>query len=312
MIPERTAQLRAMVDQAGFGLEIGPSHSPIFPKAEGFNVEILDYANRDALIAKYQALGVDPSKIEAVDYVSDGAPLHAVVPRRGEYDFIFSSHAIEHVTDFVGYLVSCQMLLKPGGVIALAVPDKRYTFDVLQQVSTTGQVLEAFYRKRTRHAPAAAFDFVANFARMDGREVWTKFDAGTLDCPHPIEGGRGLLEDTLRDDGPYHDVHGWVFTPASFRLILHDLKRLGLVSLDEYHMHEVGSLEFHVALSAGAGGHGLDRIALQLALLAEQGTLARQLLGGALAPLPVPPPPVDRVRFEGWGRRLAKVLRRPR
>lgn len=303
MISERTAQLRAMVDQAGFGLEIGPSHSPIFPKAEGFNVEILDHADRDALIAKYRALGVDPSAIEDVDYVSDGAPLHDVIPRRHEYDFIFSSHAIEHVTDFVSYLVSCQMLLKPGGVIALAVPDKRYTFDVLQQVSTTGQVLEAFYRKRTRHAPAAAFDFAANFARMDGREVWTKADAGTLDCVQPIEGARALLEDTLRDDGPYHDVHGWVFTPASFRLILHDLKRLGLVSIDEYHMREIGSLEFHVGLSAVAPGHGLDRMALQMAIMSEQRDLADQLLGPALPPAPV-------VAAGGWGRSLRRLWRR--
>ena len=137
-----------------------------------------------------------------------------MIPRRGEYDFTFS-HAIEHVPDFVGYLVSCQMLLKPGGTTAMAVPDKRYTFDVFQTVSTAGQALEAFYGKRTRHSPAAAYDFIAHFATMDGRVVWAKHDVGTLVFLHAIEGARALLEDAIWDDGPYHDVHGWVLRAAA-------------------------------------------------------------------------------------------------
>jgi SAM-dependent methyltransferase len=252
-----------LVDQAGFGLEIGPSHNPVFPKREGFNVEILDYADEVALVQKYLQLGVDPTAIEKVDYVSNGAMLHEVIPRRAEYDFIFSSHAIEHVTDFIGYIKSCELLLKPGGVIAMAVPDKRYTFDIFQPITTTGRVLEAFYRNSARHSGAAVYDFIANFAEMDGKGVWTKYDVGTLAFPHSIEGARTLLEDTMRNDGPYHDVHGWVFTPNSFRLILHDLKALGLIQVEEYHMHEEGALEFHVGLAVGAPGHGYDRMALQ-------------------------------------------------
>jgi 2-polyprenyl-3-methyl-5-hydroxy-6-metoxy-1,4-benzoquinol methylase len=37
-----------------------------------------------------------------------------VISRRRQYDVIFSSHAIEHATDVAGYLISRQMLLKPG------------------------------------------------------------------------------------------------------------------------------------------------------------------------------------------------------
>lgn len=270
MVPERVVQLRSMVDPNGFGLEIGPSHNPVFPKREGFNVEILDHVDQATLIDKYRQLGVDPSKIEPVDYVSNGVPLHEVIKRRHEYDYIFSSHAIEHVTDFLGYLTSCELMLKPGGRIVMAVPDKRYTFDALRPISTTGQVLEAFFRKQTRHSAAAVYDFIADFVRMDGREVWTQHDSGALTFAHAIEGARFLLENTIRQDGPYHDVHGWVFTPNSFRLILHDLKVLGLVQVDEYHMREIGSLEFHVGLAVGAPGHGQDRMALQKLIVREQ------------------------------------------
>ena len=88
--------------------------------------------------------------------------------------------------------------------------------------------------------------------------------AGKL-LPESDRGARALLEDTLRDGGSYPDVHGLVFTPASCRLILHDLKWLGLVTVDEYHMQALNSLEFNVALAAGAPGQGLHRMALQMA-----------------------------------------------
>jgi hypothetical protein len=53
------------VDPAGFGLEIGPSHAPVFPKRDGFNVETLDYTDAEGLRAKYaNDPNVDLSRIE--------------------------------------------------------------------------------------------------------------------------------------------------------------------------------------------------------------------------------------------------------
>lgn len=275
---DRRAVICGMFDASGFGLEIGPSHAPMFPKRDGFNVETLDYTDAEGLRTKYKDAGVDLNAIEEIDYVSDGALIHEVIPHRHRYDFIFSSHVIEHTTDFVGYLKSCELLLKPGGVAAFAVPDKRYTFDVLQPVTTTGRVLEAHARGLTRHSPAAAFDFFANFALMDGKDVWSRTDLGEVTLSEHQALAKPIFDDSLKPDHVYHDVHGWIFTPASFRLIIHDLRRLGLIDLGETALTEASSLEFYIALTRGAPDSEMSRLDLHKALVKENVLSGLQLL----------------------------------
>ena len=65
----------AYAPKAGPGLEIGPSHSPLAPKAAGFNVEILDHAPAQDLRVKYRNAGVDIDHIEEVDFVWRGESL---------------------------------------------------------------------------------------------------------------------------------------------------------------------------------------------------------------------------------------------
>lgn len=276
---DRQTLIYGMVDAKGFGLEIGPSHAPVFPKAAGFNVETLDYTDAEGLRAKYSNdPAVDISRIEEVDFISDGRALDDVIPYTERYDFIFSSHVIEHVTDVAGYLKSCETLLKPGGVVALAVPDKRYTFDALQPVSTTGKVLEAYARGHTRHTPAAIFDFFSNFALLDGREVWSSADRGRITLSSHAAAAKPVFDDSLRAGHSYHDVHGWVFTPSSFRLILNDLRDLGLTTLAETALVEMHGLEFLVSLQKGAAVETVARIDLQKALVRENVVAGLRLL----------------------------------
>lgn len=55
----REAKVFHLLDPAGLGLEIGPSHNPIAPKKKGFNVHILDHASAAQLREKYQEHGVN-------------------------------------------------------------------------------------------------------------------------------------------------------------------------------------------------------------------------------------------------------------
>ena len=63
---DRRDKLLRSIDRNGKGLEIGPSHAPIAPKKDGFDVEIIDHAPAEELIRKYGELGVDTSLVEAV------------------------------------------------------------------------------------------------------------------------------------------------------------------------------------------------------------------------------------------------------
>jgi len=269
--------LDANVSRDWFGLEIGPSHQPRFAKADGFNVEIVDHASADQLRTKYASAGVDTSRIEEVDYVSDGRSLHDVVPRRGEYDFVFSSHVIEHIPDFVSYFKSCEMLLKSGGKAILAVPDKRYCFDAFQNPSTTGEVLQAFHEQRTRHTPAAAFDFGANMAAMDGVQAWPKNGIGLVGFINDMPAAWTHYHDT-RHSTEYRDYHGWRFTPSSFRLIIRDLNELGILELKEAAFAVSDIYEFYIILSREGAGPGKSRLELMRDVIREQVESGTQIL----------------------------------
>ncbi|MCF7992123.1 MAG: class I SAM-dependent methyltransferase, partial [Thiohalocapsa sp.] len=132
----------------GLGLEIGPSHAPVAPKREGFNVHVVDHLPAEELRRKYVGHDVDLDAIEAVDFIWRGEPLDATVGAVERYDWIIASHVIEHVPDVIGFLCSCEALLKDGGVLSLAVPDKRYCFDLFRWPSSTGDALQAHTERR--------------------------------------------------------------------------------------------------------------------------------------------------------------------
>jgi SAM-dependent methyltransferase len=276
---DRRETMRNLFEGSGRILEIGPSHQPVFAKSAGYDVEILDHASAEQLRLKYTGHNLDLDAIEKVDYVSDGRPMHEVIPHRGRYDLVFSSHVIEHTTDFLGYLKSCELLLKPGGVIGLAVPDKRYTFDIMQPVSTTGRVLEAHYRNQSRHSPAAVYDFVANVARLNEIDSWSFRETGSVKlATEDVAIAKALFDNAVLSDSPYHDVHGWIFTANSFRLIMHDLAALGLTRMRERQLVEVGALEFYVVLGFDGECVGKSRNEIHKAVIREQVISGMQML----------------------------------
>ena len=216
----------------GPGLEIGPSHSPLAPKAKGFNVEILDHATAPDLRTKYRNAGVNIDHIEDVDFVWRGEPLPETIDRRGCYDWIIASHVIEHTPDLAGFLVDCQALLHKTGRLILVIPDKRYCFDHFQNLTSTGDVLDAHQLGRTRPSPGRIFDHYANAVSKgrSGTLSWHRHAPGALQLVHALDDARGAWRNAQTDDA-YVDVHNWRFTPASFRLVIDDLRELGLLEL---------------------------------------------------------------------------------
>lgn len=228
-MPTRSETLLSPVPHGGLIIEIGPSFSPIAPKAEGWNTRTIDHLGREGLVAKYTGHpGVDVGRIEDVDYVWQGGPLSDAVPptMHGTFDAFIASHVIEHTPDFVAFLGSAQILLKPDGVVVLAVPDKRYCFDYFQPLTTTGQVLEANAEQRSRHSPRLGFDYVAYAIEDGGTGAWGQHPLRGLRLLHSIEQARDLFA-TIEAGSDYVDLHAWRFTPANFELLLLELARLG-------------------------------------------------------------------------------------
>jgi SAM-dependent methyltransferase len=270
----RTSLLRSMLPLPGRGLEIGPGYNPLLPKAEGFDVETADYTDAAGLRMKYRDNPhVDLARIEDVDHVlENGRSLAEAVGRPGSFDYIVASHVIEHTPDMLGFLLSCESLLAPGGVLLLAVPDKRHCFDVLQPLTSTGAVLQAHLDGRTRPPPGAVFDDIAYNAVRGGAIGWAPGDHRPLTFFASLEAAAAAYQSAQRLPD-YMDVHVHRFVPSSFRLIMRDLHDIGATGLREALFHDSVGSEFYITLSASAAGCPVDRLTLARRALAEQAAI---------------------------------------
>src|SRR5271166_2657492 len=267
---DRKQLLLSLIDLSGVGLEIGPGYDPLVPKSSGRRIETLDHASAAELREKYRnEVSLDLSRIEEVDYVSDGRPLGDIITKRRHYDYIVASHVIEHTPDMLGFLKDCEALLKEDGVLVLAVPDKRRCFDVFQPLTSTGMVLQAHLERRTRHTPGLMFDFIAYNGLRDGKSGWGFGADGTLTFVHDLAFALYGFEQAISST-TYVDAHAWRFTPSSFRLVLNDLHETSHLGLREAFFSESDSLEFYVSLSRRGPGCPFDRLTLARMLLVEQ------------------------------------------
>lgn len=243
--------------KAGPGLEIGPSHSPLAPKAEGFHVEILDHASAQDLRAKYRDAGVNIDHIEDVDFIWRGERLPETIGRHGCYDWIIASHVIEHTPDLVGFLCDCQTLLQEAGRLILVIPDKRYCFDHFQSLTSTGDVLDAHQLGRTHPSPGHVFDHFVNAVGKGRKRVisWRRHAPGALQLIHSLEEARDAWR-SAQADNAYVDVHNWHFTPESFSLVIDDLRDLGLLELGITDGPTAASGEFCTCLQRCNSRHG--------------------------------------------------------
>ena len=271
---DRRTKLLSMFDVTGVGLEIGPSYNPLLRKADGYNIETLDYADQATLIAKYtKTENVDVSRIEVVDHVSDGRPMVEIIGKRHCYNFIIASHVVEHTPDFIGFLKNCEELLTENGRLILAVPDKRCCFDVFQSLTSTGDILESHRQRRTRPGSGSLFDAVAYGATRDGQIGWNKAQCDKRQLHQLLCDAYGLVTHAEKNQ-EYIDVHVWRFVPASFELIMNDLFEGGHIGLRIKEMQ--CDDEMLVSLDRFGASDRRSRLTLLEAMLDEQAVSSLQ------------------------------------
>ena len=249
---DRTQRLLRSLTKDARLVEVGPSFNPLAPKREGWNTFVIDHASRDDLVAKYEAHeGVDTSRIEAVDFVWQGGSLADAVPadQHGTFDAFIASHVIEHTTDVVTFLKAAETLIRPDGVIILAVPDKRKCFDFYRHPSTTGDALAAFLEKRSRHDTRTHFESIMRTVHKGGAPGWHADDTREGVIAIPFEKAHEQLR--LAALPEYVDAHNWIFVPSSFRLMLLELAAMGYLDLRVEEIAEAEATEFYAWLRRG-------------------------------------------------------------
>lgn len=235
------AYIRELASKKRSALEIGPSYNPVLPKADGFPVTVMDHADTATIREKYRMFGVDTSRIEDVDIV--GTDLSAIANSGRLFDIIVASHLVEHTTDLIRFLQGCEQCLVDHGLVALIVPDKRYCFDFFRPLTTAGTVIDAYFAKRSKHL-GALFDHYAYFVRNHEQMAWSPANSTELDLQfiHDDAIINAAFQSAMSSP-VYVDAHEWVFTPNSFRLVMHDLMKVQYTILGEAaffvdHAHE--------------------------------------------------------------------------
>jgi SAM-dependent methyltransferase len=126
-------------DLRGAGLELGPLHVPL-PVGPQASVRTVDRLTLPELRRQYPELG--KFAIAAPDVVDDGERLEKFAD--GTLDFVVANHFLEHCQNPIASIQTFLRVLRPGGRIFMAIPDKRRTFDVSRPITTFEHVLRDY------------------------------------------------------------------------------------------------------------------------------------------------------------------------
>lgn len=248
------------VNKSGFGIEIGPSHNPITPKASGYNVHIIDYMPKASLLEKYKNHHIDLSAIEEVDYVWQGESYTELTGKRKYYDWMIASHVIEHTPDLVDFLLNCDEILNDNGVLSLVIPDKRFCFDHFRPLSSLAHIIDHHFYKDKIHSPGTVAEYFLNVVRKNSELAWSRDFIGEYKFIHTQNEAKDALG-RVANNKEYMDVHAWCFTPNHFRLLIHDLNSLGIIAFQEIEFFDnEDSYEFFISLGRKGSGPGLSRM----------------------------------------------------
>jgi SAM-dependent methyltransferase len=244
----RTRKALAFIDRSKRVLEVGPAFSPIAPKAAGWNTFVVDRMSQDELRAEYSHGGLPVQDIEPVDLVWRDESLDAAVPQslHGTFDACIASHALEHIPDPIGLLLSFDKLLSDRGVVSLILPDKRFCADFFRPLTNSGAWIEAHDRRASRHSPRTLFEYHAYGVRSRGRFSWGQERPTDMAPFTTLQDASTTSEAAAK--GPYVDAHAWCLTPASFQLLILELGALRKIPFAVRKVFPTLGCEFFVTL----------------------------------------------------------------
>jgi predicted SAM-dependent methyltransferase len=267
---DRRDRILKYIDKNQLGIEIGPYWSPLTPKRGGYNCLVMDVFDTETVRcmgAENPGLSAENvSQIEEVDLVGSCTHIDQIVEmhgRLGEFDYIVSSHNFEHLPNPIRFLQGCSKVLKPGGVISMAIPDRRACYDYFRPVTRLADWLDAWLHDRSRPTFAQAFDDQWVRASYDHHGVphgsfFLGADPDLVTAATTIE--EQFSEWKVREtshDAEYHDAHCSVFTPSSLELLLRDSAYLGLIPFEVVEITSTPGVDIFIHLRRSSSAERL-------------------------------------------------------
>lgn len=118
---------------------------PVYPLAA--RVDNCNFSNETAwtgTLREGETFVYDSNRPPGYQYICDATDLHNI--KSDTYDFILSSHSLEHIANPIKALIEWKRILLSDGLIVLIIPHKEGTFDQYRQVTALSHLIEDYSR----------------------------------------------------------------------------------------------------------------------------------------------------------------------
>lgn len=133
---------RGFAQLSGFGLEIGAFEHPArLPRR--CSVRYADVLTLEEARRRFPEVDVSRMVQPHVIIDVDAGGMGAIRP--ASLDFVIACHVIEHVANPGRFVEDLVRVVRPGGHVAIAAPDKQFTFDRRRRETPLSE-LESYYR----------------------------------------------------------------------------------------------------------------------------------------------------------------------
>jgi SAM-dependent methyltransferase len=122
------------------GLELGAYAAPTLRRGEA-NMFYCDYLTKAQLLAEANGK-VNPEDVPETDFLVTSDKYEGVPDG---FDVVIANHVVEHVGNFIAWFERLHQLLKPGGILFMAVPDRNFGTDRYRQCTPLSHLLTDYY-----------------------------------------------------------------------------------------------------------------------------------------------------------------------
>src|SRR4051794_35883488 len=147
---------------------------------DGGDVSYVDVFDREVIVRHYLddpavAVGEAP-EIDSHLILSDVIILTLVEATKSgaSFEWVMASKVIEHVPDWIDWLAELGTIVEDRGVLVLAIPDKRYCFDVHRPPTTVGQMVDTHAAGNQRPSVAAVYEYFSWVVDAESRKLWRR------------------------------------------------------------------------------------------------------------------------------------------
>lgn len=150
----------------GYGIEIGAFHKPN-PVAKNTIVDYVDQVTVSDIKKRFTQW--KDSYCVALAFLDNGEELSKVSDIT--YDFLVANHMLEHTENFFKTIQNHLRVIKKGGLLYYAIPDKRYTFDKDRELTTYKHLKQEYFYGAESFRYEHYFDVYKNIDKLEGEEL---------------------------------------------------------------------------------------------------------------------------------------------